>query len=393
MSWCCNSASAWGNATGGDSILGSNSDVNGCVCNDPAIILYPSDPKYPKSCHAVMTSNGFISNGIMNDAGICLALTGGQTAQAGDTDPDGGLSAHLTQMFIAARCDTFESTKEDVISAPYPTGVNINIVDSTGKGCVVEKTADTYAVREHNKSVEGDKDYMIENNAELDANMLNHNHNDGSYDDCPYRYATVQYFLNRDYGKITLDTIREAMASTTYVDPKTGKKTDKPAWVNSDESYNSPENVAPSCKTAARMLMDATNRSAYILNGPENDIVSLLPYATGTYFKLSLKTNESDVANDAKLNAYLYVYQAEKNIYASETGDATRKEYLNKAKQQLIIGDNNLSFIGYDTDAEVTRELYSKAVTAYVKAQTYAKAAWNNPHTLFSDYDSSTSLY
>lgn len=383
----CNSASAWGEATGGDAILGSNSDVNGCVCDDPALIFFPSDPDYPDSCHAIMTSNAFLSNAAMNDVGLCLAMTGGQTAQEGDVDPEGGISAHFSHTFIAARCGTYEELKEDVIAAPYPNGVNHMLIDSEGNGCVVEQTASACAVREHNQSIEGDVDYMIENNCYFSEEMYDHDYHDGNYDDCPFRFSTVQYFMDRDYGNITLDTIREAMAATTYVDPETGVMSDCIAWANDIRSYSSPENVAPICKTAARMLMNASTGSVYILNGPEDPLISLLPGATGTYYRIDLLEDEAMITDSVKLYAALYIYQATKELHESEAVDPVRLANLDKAKELLLLGTNYMDFVGYQNDEATVRSLYSKATTAFVQAQAYAKAAWNNPFTLISDFE------
>lgn len=130
-----------------------------------------------------------------------------------------------------------------------------------------------YAVREPNAPIEGDRDYLIGNNQYFAPEMDSHNTHDGSWDDCPVRFENMKYFLERDYGHVTVDTLREAEACTRYIDPETGKMTEETIWVNDPTSYYPLENVAPREKTTGRMIMNATTQTFYISNGNENRLL------------------------------------------------------------------------------------------------------------------------
>lgn len=389
----CNAAFAWGDATGGDVIAVSNIDRDKDEYYNPVIFMYPNDPKYPEDTHVIVSQKGFLSAGIMNDAGLCIMTTGGQNGQPEDgAGANSSICPFSSPFVLAARCSTADEARELFLEHYLPGVGNLYyIVDADGKGCIIENVNGDYAVREQNRSIEGDRDYMIGNNGFFAPEMYDHNYNDGTYDDCEFRFETVKYFLERDYGKVTADTFREALACNYYADPDTGELGSNIDWANDFTSYYSPENVAPREKTIGRMIMNATTKTFYVINGNENPLLSLVPNTTGTYSRFELGESIADSVDAMARFSYFYIYQAAKDITNSGDSSPERLGYLNKAKELALTASNYVTLVGCQGEAaEIDRELYSKAAANYALAQAYAKMAWNNPYTLFSDYDDGT---
>lgn len=381
----CNAQTAWGDATqDGASYFAVNSDmVYLSEYLTPIMMMYPDDPAYPEDKYSFAYTNG---RGF-NCLGVVAGGTGGQGNLEGD-DGDSGFATHREDMLIPARCATAEEAKDMFLSGYWiEGGYNFITIDSTGKSYVIEHTAQEDAIREPNQSVEGDRDYFIVTNGYVEEEMAEHLYTDGSFDDCPVRYETIKYYLEQDYGNINLDTFIKAQSSTTYIDPETGVMTSAPAWNNDLTSYFSPANVAPNEKTTDRLLIDCTNAVLYSLSGNQNTLLSALPNATGTYCRLNLAGTPEEIVSDAKNYAQLYLYQAERDISLSETVSDERYEYLNNAKEHLIKGDRYLVLAQYSSDEAESLRFYSLAATELTEAQCYAKAAWNNPYTAYSDYD------
>lgn len=387
----CNAAMAWGDATGGDMLVVNSVDRDKDEFYNPITFLYPKDPKYPEDTHAIVSHKGFLTGAVMNDSGLCLMGTGGQEGQPGDGDDSINCISPFPSMFVlAAKYDKADAAKDAFIAHYLPgAGNSYYFADADGLGYVVESVSGQYAVREQNQSLEGDRDYLIGNNQYFHPDMENHNSYDGTWDDCPVRFENMKYFLERDYGHVTVDTLREAEACTRFVDPETGHMTDETLWVNDPLSYYPLENVAPREKTTGRMIMNATQKTFYVSNGNEDELLSLIPNATGTYARFELADSIDADLESIRLYAYLYIYQGTRDISLS-TGDTEEQErYLSLAKEQALIANNYLTFVNYSTDETVQLEIYGKAASHFALAQTYAKRAWNNPKTLLSDFEDS----
>ena len=387
----CNAAMAWGEATGGDALVVNSVDRDKDEYYNPITFLYPEDEKYPEDIHAIVSHKGLLTGAVMNDAGLCLMGTGGQEALPGDGDNSVNSIGPFASLFVlAARYDKSDEAKDAFIEHYLPgAGNSYYFMDADGLGYIVESVTGQYAVREQNKSVEGDRDYLIGNNQYFAPEMDIHNTHDGFWDDCPIRFENMKYFLERDYGNVTVDTFREAEACTRYVDSETGEMNEEIFWVNDGTSYNPLENVAPREKTTGRMIMNATLKTFYVSNGNEDTLLSLIPNATGTYARLDMTGNIDMDLEGVRLYAYMYIYQAARDISNSDGDTAAREYYLNLAKEQALAASNYLSFVNYSDDEMVNLELYSKAASCYVLAQSYAKCAWDTPNTLISDYEDS----
>ena len=385
---------AWGEATGGSVVSGINSDRDTVEYNDPTIIFFPDDPAYPECVYPTIAWRGLESNGAFNSAGLFQALTGGQSHQEGDVAP-GGMSAHLTKIILTTMCATADEALTKLVDeGRLPTSGTCHIaIDGQGKGWVIEQTAQECVIREQNRSVEGEGDYQIINNIFFDEEMLEHNVTDGSYDDCYPRFETVKYFLDRDYGNVTVDTLRAAMASNTYVDPETKEMSEEPYWGNDGKVYNSPEGVAAKFKTIGRMICNNTDKVAYIISGTENTEISQLPRATGTYNRIALKEDPKAMTQDAQNYAQLYIYQAARDIDNAGTVDAQRRENFELAREYFVEGINYRTLIGYISDPDEVLELYGKATSAFCRAQVYAKTTWDQPQSLASDFDNVGYIY
>lgn len=85
--------------------------------------------------------------------------------------------------------------------------------------------------------------------------------------------------------------------------------------------------------------------------------------------------------------AQRYIDQAEKEIAQSGDAGQKRMDCPNNAKALLIKGDRYLDLAQYTEDETEALSLLGKAATDFVEAQSYAKAAWDHPHTAYGDYD------
>lgn len=386
----CNSSAAWGDGTQGDIYAAVNSDgpdASGAYY-EPILVLYPQDAAYPEDTIPVMSWHGILSNGIVNEAGVMYTLTQGQDAVEGDI-AENVVVPHYIALVEAVRNDTAAQALKgftdylDNNSSTQPS--NVMVIDAAGEGYVIEMTNTEYAVREQNKSYEGDRDYFIFNNMFESEEMDHHNTYDGTWDDCPYRYETVKYFFERDYGHINAETMREAMACQTYVDVETGKMSEEVIYENSPRCYYSPENVAANEKSTGRMIADLSTMEAFILNGDEDARMSIFPDATGVYRRLCMRGTPADITADAKDYAQLYMFQAIRDL--ADEGDAPAREAeLNACKEAYFEGVNYLKLAGGFTGAEQL-SMYSRAASAFLRAQAHAKLAWDTPNRIYSDYD------
>lgn len=380
----CNALSAFGEATGGDVLVGMQADLPSLSeYVNPIFMFYPEDPAYPEDVYP------FYAHGIdaVNILGVAMVGTGGQNGMEGDSG-DSGFASSEENWIIACRASTAQEAADmymDVYSGE--TGTNSIMIDPTGDSIVIEHTAQIDMVRRPHESVEGDVDYQIINNTFFIDEMSDHLYNDGSFDDCPIRFETVKYYLDRDYGKIDLNTFLEAQSSNTYVDPDTGVMTSELDFSNSLVSYYSPESVAPVNKAAERILMDVTNMAVYCQNGNTNKLLSAIPGAASTFCRIAIMDDPMSVAYDSENYAQLYIFQAIRDMTQSGETTGERKDNLDLAKEYLIRGDRYLSSVGFVTDEEEVLSLYASAISNFSLAQAYAKLAWNNPNSIYSDYD------
>lgn len=272
----CSMVAAWGEATGnGDLVAAYNSDR-------------PVDASAYQSCVIAIPvdGNAFICardlmGPTINEQGLVVMSTGGQDELPGDVAF--GVPYSLPIVYCAAYCDSADGAKDEIDKVSISGALNVIIADEE-KAYVLETTSSHKQWRANGDF--GETDYIIANNHFLTDEMQTSLYTDHSYDDCPYRYATVEKFLERDFGFITVDTIREAEASTSFYDYVND------VWVDNTWdprlAYNAPEALSDSFKTVIHHVANATTRTVYECRGQQETLSSYVPEAIESFSQVTL---------------------------------------------------------------------------------------------------------
>lgn len=367
----CSMVSAWGEATeNGDLVAAYNSDRTlDPTAYQSCIIAFPDDG------NAFICARDMIGPTI-NDQGLVVMSTGGQGGL--ETDEVFGVPYSLPIVYCAAYCSTAKEAYEEVDKISISGALNLMISD--GKDAYhLETTSSHKAWRQPGDF--GEKDYLIANNHYLTEEMQSSLYTDHSYDDCPYRYATVEEILKQEYGAINVETLRKAEASTSFFDIETGTWKNN-TW-NPAEVYNAPEALSSSYKTAIRHVANATTRTVYECRGQQEILSSFVPYAIGTFSQVTLDSDVAAMVRTAKDVLGRLLMDAAKDIDLSGArDDAERMEILNKAKEFQYLGYNYQTLAESAVDEAEELFYYSRALNAYCDGQCYARLALNEPYVI-----------
>lgn len=384
----CSTMVAWGDATeDGRLLAGSNWDTeSGDSYFLPTILAYPDDG------HAFLASCGFFGNIIMNDAGVVLTGSSGQSAN--EEDYGLGLPIISPMTFLAAKVDNAEQAKELYISDySSGTGENFHVADANGS-YVVEHTAAKNAVRQAGDF--GEKDYTIATNDFMCEEMQDRLYSgEDFWDDNRPRYWTEERILLDDFGEADPDTFAEALGCNGFYIPENWEESGwapcfdpveletgwtKDSWnLDKYQGYWSPENREPSLKTTTKGIADPANMTMYVMNGSSDTLASGSPEGTGNYMAVTLCESYEDVAWNAQYYAYMQNWLAARDIDQSGKNVKARTEYLDIAKEATIVGENYSYRAGIASDEETKMELYGKAISKFCKAHCYAQLAQNDP--------------
>lgn len=367
----CMATSAWGDATfDGNTYSVMHSDSSHePIYYLPAIIAYPDDG------NAFISATGF-SNCYLNEKGLVSMTTMGYGFLETDTAP--GLPACFGALYTSVYTDTAAQAKDAYIEHCLPGSAEITqFSDVSGDGYVVEATAGHYDVRTAGDF--GETDYLIQANGwkteEMQQSLP------GDLPDNITRYDSVEYVFQNNLGKLDMDTMRSALAQTSYYDKATGQ------WIYSwnlenDESYNSPENKDLKYGCAIRRAMDPSTLTMHIMMGSEYDLVSKVPYALGSYCSITLNEDIASMVRMSEYNARLQIWYAAQDIEAARNSGkdvSERMEYFNIARQAIYeaCSFRDLGALGADENEQL--EHYAESLSLFNKVMTYARAAQENP--------------
>lgn len=365
----CSAVAAWGDTTESGNLLAAiNADGDVSNAQQPIMIAFPEN------------DNAFIcgGNSVMSSAGLLVMATMGQSAQEGDMAQ--GTPICLAPIYLAAKYDNAIDAKDAYLEyCPPVGGENTTIVDTTGNNFIIEATASHYAVRSSGDF--GEQNYLIVNNHFLTEEMSASLFPDDSYIDCPYRYATVEQFLKDNLGAVTMDTLRQAEASTRFYDYESGQWVDE--W-NLGTGLWSPENKHPHYFTYLRRVMDVTEGTYYAINGSQNTAVTHAPNALGTYSKVSLLEDPRAVVDQAIMDLELETWAAARDVDIVGAHGTDRMDDLSIAREKMLVAKNyyNQAVIAENEKDALT--LFAGALTALCEGQCHAKAAQNEPTTLLT---------
>lgn len=372
----CMAVAAWGEATGGEVYTAHHSDTSTVpLYYSPVLIMYPDD-----GCHNMIVSQGINPLAVMNDQGLSCIVTQGFSD---DVDPTNVLPQMIGSLCAAATCSTAkEALQLNIDKCISGGGENRQFVDATGDAYVLECSPSHYEVRQSGDF--GESDYILQSNSFLTEGMQPYH---TVYPDCKPRYDSVEKLLQDTLasgGKITMDTIRSAMSTTSWYD----KDADK--WnynwnLEGDETLFSPQNKDVYYGCAIRRVCNLSTLTMYVLKGTEQDLVSKVPYSTGAYAKIQMAESPADMMRAAAYEARYQVWLATQEIEAAraEGKDTTAlMEHIDSARLALYQGGNYEALAAACSNENERVGNYSKALSLYYKAQTEAKQAKADPASL-----------
>lgn len=374
----CMNISAWGSATADGHLLAAtngDTDLDDPFQYAPIMVLLP-DNGYPTIC-----SSGGGSNAYMNDQGVIVLCSGGQDAL--ETDHFTTLISCWAQAYSVTQSATAdEQLAWDQRSDMFHACVgNTHIVDTNGTGYVFENTAGHSAVRASGDF--GETDYLIANNHFLTEEMQSSLLNDGTMDDCPIRYATVEQIFRDNFGQLDIGLMHEAIASRRYyLDGQWSEEN----WSQGADTFYSSDSSNTIYKTTTRTLMDVTELTMYRQLGSSDYFNNHNPDATARFCRLTLSDSPASINVMAGMDAADLINIASHDLDSAENPDQRLVDHLNQAKQYYAEGQTNAMMARYYSaqgDVNTANLMYSRSGTAYVLAQEYAQNAMtsNNSYT------------
>lgn len=366
----CMNISAWGSATAdGHLLAATNGDTN---LDDPfqsaAIMILLPDNGYATIC-----SSGGGSNAYMNDQGVIVLCSGGQDAL--ETDHFTTLISCWAQAYsVTQSANADEQLAWDQRSDMFHACVgNTHIVDISGTGYVFENTAGHSAVRASGDF--GEDNYLIANNHFLTEEMQSSLLNDGTLDDCPIRYDTVEQIFKENFGSLNIGLMHEAIASRRYyLDGQWSGEN----WSQDEDTFYSSDTSNAFCKTTTRTLMDVNELTLYRQLGSSDPFNNHNPNATARFCRITLADSPMMMNLIADTDAAFLINLAAYDLDHEASPDRTLVDNLNQAKQYYAEGQSYAMMAGYYNalgDVNTANWMYSRASTSHVLAQQYAQNA------------------
>ena len=392
----CSTISMWGEATAdGRTIAGANYDLTlEPYMYEPAVVAYPKDG------YSFIAGSGLIGGTYLNDQGLMIMGSQGQDYQ--EEDLGMGVAPKVGLLQIAMTCKNADEAKELYIKKVAPgSGENLHVIDKDKKNYIVEHTAAKDSVR-----TSGDFDennYMIATNTFLTEKMQSSIYQgDDFWDDSMPRYWTEQKILEDNMGSNTIDTLNDALGSTSYYvdedwmtdvwenEKYVGyKKMGNGVWVEDNwdltDSYTgfwTPENREVATECITRTVAVPEDLTMYVMAGCRDTYASTLPEATGNFWKLTLAKNPKNTVSTVEDAAQIQIWLGSRDTEKAGGADADREKDLTTAKKALYKGMNYKNMAGCETDKAKRMEYYSKAATAYCKAYCYGQLAQDDTKKL-----------
>ena len=366
----CSTVSAWGGATKGGTLL--------CAVNADGTVrtnqYYPAVIAWPEDGHVFIAPLGLMTNTYLNDAGLVVMASAGQNEK---TPFARAVPIMCAELYAAAFCAGAEEAAQSLIDGRMAGGgSNAHLADGSG-ACIVEYTHAKHVLRRPGDH--GERDYMIAANHFVSEKMRDELFTGPrAWPDSPHRYRAEEAGILARYGEHTPETMRALMAETRRLG-------EDGAWVDEWEPTRgewTPENRGPGYKTYSRHVVDAAERTMYVLAGSQQLPLSNIPDATGTFWALRLEDSPEKCAAAAEAALQSELWRAARDVSATKAADAEGLRALSEAKRCLYAGINhsNLALCAADERARLAE--WSRALTALCRGQCLAKLAQNEPQRL-----------
>ncbi len=348
----CTALAAWGSATEDGELLGASS-ADGVFGPQVTLAVFPEEG------NPMITTGEFgvwAWNYTLNREGLFQAIQFTATPERPE-DEDYGLASTLSIYRIGRLADDVEEAGEILEEHPLTIGENYLFADPGGLGEVHETTADLHMVRESGDYDEDD--FIISSNYRKIPEM--HVAGVGTGQD---RYEQLDEAMTELHGEVSLNDVQDMYATAPVARPR----------------------------NRSIQLAEVTEDSAvsYISTGGISDIalerqVPIRP--TNSFYRLEILDSPDEMTDDAQVHAEKYIEEATQQLYQYDftaRGFTYLDDFLLQAREEYERGINALAdarLKAEEGDDKHALLHYSKAATAFTRAQAFAnKVADNADH-------------
>ncbi len=212
----CTAFAAYGNTTGGSTVVGENFDYYQVPANSYPVLL----ALYPENGYASIVPAGAGrtgSNMAVNENGLVYIVTSAPSQGKGDTGP--GITGFLALPYVAMTAGSVPEAERFIVNSTRGFALNHVLVDRNKTAEVIESTRVRYAVRHPEDT--GNATYLIATNHYLNPAMKPSQtlwnplqYNPSSY----YRYLTAEKMIADNYGRVNYSTAATILSSTDWWD-------------------------------------------------------------------------------------------------------------------------------------------------------------------------------
>ena len=397
----CSHSAAWGDSTtNGHLLTAANVDMDTTTTNYlPCILAYPDDGI------AYICGENFHRNG-MNEEGLILQMSGGQNAgKDGAEKGEGRRMWNDSEIKAFFTCKTTAQALEVYKNNRYVVGCNQFIGDLSHDTCIIEFTANRFCVRRPGDY--GEKNFIFATNGynapELQANLAM---GPFHWNDCLPRYWTIERILQDNDGKIDLDILRRAEGCYNFYIPEGWSFVKHEGWDGNGEwvkGGNSPYpagwHEGPEAEfgqwtpqmrgtdgAAFRFLMDAEERSFYVMKGESSPVFANTPGATGTFAKVTLGGRPEDVVARAKAELNRLLEKAEFDTEdVPPAAWSERITNIHRSREHLLKGITayGMALCAGSMTNKAERNYYlGKALSEFGAGQCVARLALDDPELI-----------
>lgn len=346
----CSGFCGWGaTTTEGQLILGESAD-GGTLKPEGTIVVFP---QAGNSYVGDVEIGNIGLNYFMNNKGLTIGMTASRSKR--DVDNQFGLTFPFSFTRVIRFTNNATEARDMLLDTPMCWGTNMIVADPRGVAFVIEATSVAKKFREPGHIGEGDIDFLVNTNHFNIPEMLDLTGQKPSSDSVA-RYDLLFDFLQNNQGHVDLEFA-------------------KMMWRN-------PPVLRASSRIVRIGVTDGDSFLSYICTGPaykvdEQGAQPIEPLYS--FYEINLKDTPAEVTAAAELTARSYLGDAMTQMNKIDYTDsryAPLKEIVQRARASWVEGKD------HETSAKVTTGnealfSYSKAVTAYTRAQALARHVYN----------------
>jgi predicted choloylglycine hydrolase len=298
----CTAIAAFGNATNGSVIAGTNFDYYHLPSNSYSIILV----LYPKEGHSCIIPSGAGrtgSNFAFNSEGLVYIIAAGSQKGPGDNGP--GITGFLELPYVAMTCEFVADAEGFLVNSTRMFGLNHLLIDAGGNATVIEATRARYSLRSPGDNNESD--YLIATNHYLHPNMKPSQpiwDPQQYYPSSYYRYITAEKMIVDQRDEFNYSTAVQMFSLTDWWDGK--------QWHYDDpKSTNTINRFRPDVATCYSAIAMPIEHIASICTGNPGTLRwgNLAPGQMGSYVNLTLADGPEEMVFGLKNDASVAMWK------------------------------------------------------------------------------------